>query len=153
MHPCTSPELSPSPKWNAVAAHPAHELEWAQPFERKREFEQKLDERACVVVRGTTHGKKLVERHVPLVILTALTFSSDNQRGSLINIEALCAAPPKALAHSPSQLPLSCPVAPPSQRELHKDRAAAVVVTSLARGGEGGGRVMKSFEPTPQVSK
>ena len=33
----------------------------------------------------------------------------------------------EALAHSPSQMPLSCPVAPPSQRELHKDRAAAVV--------------------------
>jgi len=51
-----------------------------------------------------------------------------------INIEALCAAPLEALAHSPSQMPLSypvappkwqmllsCPVAPPSQRELHKD--------------------------------
>ena len=51
-----------------------------------------------------------------------------------IDIEALCAAPPEALAHSPSkmplscqvappkrQMPLSCPVAPPSQRELHKD--------------------------------
>jgi len=31
--------------------------------------------------------------------------------------------------------------------------AAAVVVTNLARGGEGGGKAMKSFEPTPQVSK
>ena len=31
--------------------------------------------------------------------------------------------------------------------------AAAVVVTNLARGGEGGGRAMKSFEPTPQISK
>ena len=37
------------------------------------------------------------------------------------NIEALCAAPPEALAHSPSQMPLSCPVAPQSQRTLHKD--------------------------------
>ena len=40
---------------------------------------------------------------------------------SPINIEALCAAPPGACAHSPSQMPLSCPVAPPSQRQLHKD--------------------------------
>jgi len=32
--------------------------------------------------------------------------------GSIMNIEALCAAPPEALAHSPSQMPLSCPVAP-----------------------------------------
>ena len=40
---------------------------------------------------------------------------------------ALCAAPPEALAHSPSQVPLSCLVAPLSQRELHKD------------GGGGGG--------------
>ena len=41
---------------------------------------------------------------------------------STMNIEALCAAPPEALAHSPSQIPLSCPVAPPSQRELHQGR-------------------------------
>ena len=38
-----------------------------------------------------------------------------------LNIEALCAAPPEALAHRPSQMPLSCPVAPATQRELHKD--------------------------------
>jgi len=62
---------------------------------------------------------------------------------SLINIEALCAAPPEAappeaLAHSPSQMPLSCPVVPPktanalpSQREQHKD------------GGGGGGGVAR----------
>ena len=37
-----------------------------------------------------------------------------------MNIEALCAASPEAFAHSPSQMPLSCPVAPPSQRELHQ---------------------------------
>jgi len=46
-----------------------------------------------------------------------------------INIEALCAVPPEALAHSPSQMPLSCPVAPASQRELNRD------------GGGGGGGV------------
>ena len=46
---------------------------------------------------------------------------------SVLNIEVLCEAPPEALSHSPSQMPLSCPVAPPSQREPHKDRAAAVV--------------------------
>ena len=45
----------------------------------------------------------------------------------IMNIKALCAAPPEALAHSPSQMPLSCLVAPLSQRELHKD------------GGGGGG--------------
>ena len=49
------------------------------------------------------------------------------------SIEALCAAPPEALAHSPSQMPLSCPVAPPSQRELHKDG-----------GGGGGGVAMRA---------
>ena len=38
-----------------------------------------------------------------------------------MNIEALCAAPPEALAHGPSQMPLSCPDAPPSQRELRRD--------------------------------
>ena len=47
-----------------------------------------------------------------------------------INIEALCA---EALAHSPSQMPLSCPVASPSQRELHKDG-----------GGGGGGVAMRA---------
>ena len=48
-----------------------------------------------------------------------------------INIEALCAAAPEASAYSLSQMPLSCPVAPPSQRELHKD------------GGGGGGGVAR----------
>jgi len=50
-----------------------------------------------------------------------------------MNTEALCAAPPEALAHSPSQLPLSCPVAPPSQLELHQDG-----------GGGGGGVAMRA---------
>ena len=45
-----------------------------------------------------------------------------------MNVEVLCAAPLEALAHSPSQMPLSCSVALPSQRELHKDG-----------GGSGGG--------------
>jgi len=48
-----------------------------------------------------------------------------------MNIEALCAALPEALAHSSIRMPLSCPVAPPSQRELHKD------------GGGGGGGVAR----------
>jgi len=48
-----------------------------------------------------------------------------------MNIDVLCAAPPEALAHSPSQIPLSYPVAPPYQRELHKD------------GGGGGGGVAR----------
>ena len=39
----------------------------------------------------------------------------------ITNIEALCAALPETLAHSPSQMSLSCLVAPPSQRKLHKD--------------------------------
>ena len=56
---------------------------------------------------------------------------ADHSYASIINIEALCAAPPEAFAHSPSQMPLSCPVAPPSQRELHKD------------GGGGGGGVAR----------
>jgi len=43
-----------------------------------------------------------------------------------INIEALCAAPPEAFAHSPSHMPLSCPVASLSQRELHKDCGGGV---------------------------
>ena len=42
--------------------------------------------------------------------------------GGNMDIEARCAAPPEALAHSPSQMPLSCPVAPPSQRELQRRR-------------------------------
>ena len=39
----------------------------------------------------------------------------------VMNIEALCAAPPGAFAHSPSQMPLSCPVAHPFQREMHEE--------------------------------
>ena len=35
-----------------------------------------------------------------------------------MNIEALCAAPPEALTHSPSQMPLSCLVAPQAARGL-----------------------------------
>ena len=53
--------------------------------------------------------------------------------GNYRSIEALCAAPPEALAHSPSQMPLSCPVAPASQREMHKDG-----------GGGGGGVAMRA---------
>jgi len=49
-----------------------------------------------------------------------------------MNIEALCAAPPEALAHSPSKMPLSCPVAPPSQRELHKDGGGGVAMRARA---------------------
>jgi len=45
----------------------------------------------------------------------------------LIHIEAACAAPPEALAHSPSQIPLSCPVAPPFQRASSCEKMAAVV--------------------------
>ena len=36
--------------------------------------------------------------------------------GANMNIEALCAAPPEALTHSLSQMPLSCPVAPQAAR-------------------------------------
>ena len=56
-----------------------------------------------------------------------------SNREARINIEALCAAPPEALAHSPSQMPLSCPVAPPSQREMHKNGS-----------GGGGGVAMRA---------
>ena len=67
---------------------------------------------------------------------TASSYSSQ------INIGALCAAPPEALAHSPSQMPLSCPVAPPSQRELHKDGA-----------GDGGVGVARRRAPRSPKSK
>jgi len=45
-----------------------------------------------------------------------------------MNIEALCAAPPEALAHSPSLMPLSCPVAPHLSASCTKTAAAAAVV-------------------------
>ena len=41
---------------------------------------------------------------------------SVGQPGASVNIEALCAAPPEALTHSPSRMPLSCPVAPQAAR-------------------------------------
>jgi len=43
----------------------------------------------------------------------------------LINIEALCTAPPEALSRSTSQTPLSCPVAPPSQHPAPRPSRAA----------------------------
>ena len=63
-----------------------------------------------------------------------------------INIEALCAAPPEASAHSPSQMPLSCPVAPPSQCKLHKDRGAAAVAWRGGRAPPG----PRSPSPAPR---
>jgi len=39
-----------------IAARAVHAQKWAQRFKRKRECEQRFDERAYVVVRGTTHG-------------------------------------------------------------------------------------------------
>ena len=51
-----------------------------------------------------------------------------------INIEALCAAPSEALAHSPNRMPLNCPVAPATQRELHKDGGGGGGVAGRARG-------------------
>ena len=38
-----------------------------------------------------------------------------------MNINARSAVPPEASANNQSQVSLSCPVAPASQRELHKD--------------------------------
>jgi len=40
------------------------------------------------------------------------TRTTRRSNSSLINIEALCVVPPEALPHSPSHMPLSCPVAP-----------------------------------------
>ena len=46
--------------------------------------------------------------------------------GPGIEIEALCAAPPEVPTHSPSQIPLSCPVAPqPGHPELVELQASA----------------------------
>jgi len=52
---------------------------------------------------------------------------------SLVKIEALCAAPPEAPAHSASLMPLTCPVAPSFQRELHKDGVGGGGVARRAR--------------------
>ena len=52
-----------------------------------------------------------------------------------VKIEALCAAPPEALTHSPSQIPLSCPVAPQAARRplRLRPRGHAPRNTSLRR--------------------
>ena len=50
----------------------------------------------------------------------------------IVNIEALCAAPPETPSQSTSQTPLSCAVAPPSQHIASHKTAVAVVVPSLA---------------------
>jgi len=61
-----------------------------------------------------------------------LTRYSNKQRGALRGI-------PETIAHSPSQMPLSCPVAPPSQRKLRKDG-----------GGGGGGVARRARRPGPE---
>ena len=55
--------------------------------------------------------------------------------GRTMKIEALCAAPPEALTHSPSQMPLSCPVAPQAARRplRLRPRGHAPRNTSLRR--------------------
>ena len=55
--------------------------------------------------------------------------------GALMKIEALCAAPPEALTHSPSQMTLSCPVAPQAARRplRLRPRGHAPRNTSLRR--------------------
>ena len=47
--------------------------------------------------------------------MCTLAFDALSEVCRLVNIEALCAAPPEALPHSPSQMPLSCQVAPPPE--------------------------------------
>ena len=85
---------------------------------------------ASLLIR-TPKSQQSKKPHAPvaglfsLVVKRTMTYS----RGQgVINIEAHCSAPPEALAHSRRQMPLNCPVAPPSLRELHKDS-----------GGGGGG--------------
>jgi len=75
-----------------------------------------------------------------------------------MNIEALCAAAPEALTtRAKCQMPFLAFRRSKMTRATTSTVvvvvAAAVVVTSLARGGESGGKVIKSFEPAPQVSK
>jgi len=70
---------------------------------------------------------------VVLLSASADAFFAGRQPGRFIGIVALCAAPPEALAHSPSQMPLSCLVAPLSRHKLHKDD-----------GGGGGGEARKA---------
>jgi len=84
--PCFSHRLN-----EMCAAHAAHTQEWAQRFERKRECEQRLEERACVVVKGTTHGYQwcwwwcwwLVDDHfrtIPSLKKSSCLFRSCTQR-------------------------------------------------------------------------
>ena len=53
-----------------IAAHAAHAQEWAQRFERKRECEQRLYERAYVIARGTTHGEKSWSNRLEIMLFT-----------------------------------------------------------------------------------
>ena len=69
--------------------------------------------------------------HFPVLLKSHSVYAIFGGGAWNINIEALCAAPPEALSHSPSQMPLSCLVAPLSKRELHK-------------GGGGGGEARRA---------
>ena len=82
---------------------------------------------AYLRVEGRELSARLCYVHLPTKVDDEVL--NLNKHRSALRVRA---APPGALAHSPSQMPLSCPVAPPSQREMHKD------------GGGGGGGVAMS---------
>ncbi len=86
----------------------------------------------------TPHSLHLAE-HVnvfPLgAVLSILHVAVEPSKIKIMNTEALCAAPPEALTHSPSQMPLSCPVAPQAARRplRLRPRGHAPRNTSLRR--------------------
>ena len=107
---------------------PPHTLPCPPSFGRRRRPRPSARRRSQSRAQGCTPAGYVwssPEYRGPKLTLRTAVGGENNPK--IMNIQALCAAPPEAFAHSPSQMPLSCPVAPPSQRELHKDRAAAVV--------------------------
>ena len=69
--------------------------------------------------RGGAHCRLGDQQGPPWVLFKEIhthTTNSKGRRKALVNIEASCVAPPEALTHSTSQMPLSCPVAPKAAR-------------------------------------
>ena len=135
---------------------PADEVEPEANFLSKRKENQRRMAIASVGIAMTRTIKKTLRHHPIWAALFSLKLTFGRKFRSLcssrgtaglrfhasqcfeMNIEALCAAPPEALAHSPSQMPLSCPVAPHLiSASCTKTAAAAVVASGEARKARG----------------
>ena len=88
-----------------------------------------------------TLGKSLVAQvfFCDELVMHCLNNGKYRIRFDLINIEALCAAPPEALAHRPSQMPLSCQVAEERSSSVREACFARALPLGVSPKGSVGG--------------